>query len=113
MLVLSNGSRDASRRNHSGLAWLAGIVVAIVLALAFNAAARAETSELRISKQPSIIYLPLVVMEQNKLVEKHAKAQGLGDFKVQWITFNSGGASTDALLSGNVDLVTSGVSNLL
>jgi NitT/TauT family transport system substrate-binding protein len=32
---------------------------------------------------------------------------------VQWVTFNSGGAATDALLSGSVDLVTSGVSNLL
>jgi hypothetical protein len=79
MLVLSNGSRDASRRNHSGLAWLAGFVVAIVVALAFNAAARAETSELRISKQPSIIYLPLVVMEQNKLVEKPGRFQGSVD----------------------------------
>src|SRR5262249_18463029 len=73
----------------------------------------AEVSEVRISKQPSIIYLPLVVMEQNKLLEKRAMAAGLGDVKVSWITFNSGGASTDALLAGNVDLVTSGVSNLL
>jgi len=75
--------------------------------------ARAEVSEVRISKQPSIIYLPLVVMEQNKLLEKRAKTAGLGDIKASWITFNSGGASTDALLAGNVDLVTSGVSNLL
>jgi NitT/TauT family transport system substrate-binding protein len=29
------------------------------------------------------------------------------------VTFSSGGASTEALISGNVDLVTSGVSNLL
>jgi NitT/TauT family transport system substrate-binding protein len=53
------------------------------------------------------------VMEQNRLVEKYARAAGSGEIKVQWITFNSGGASTDALLSGSVDLVTSGVSNLL
>ncbi len=83
------------------------------LALALTSTARAEVAELRITKQPSIIYLPLVVMEQNRLVEKYARAAGLGEIKVQWITFNSGGASTDALLSGSVDLVTSGVSNLL
>src|SRR5437016_12242001 len=88
-------------------------LVCASLALALAAPARAEVSELRITKQPSIIYLPLVVMEQNRLVEKHAKADGSGDLKVQWITFNSGGASTDALLAGSVDLVTSGVSNLL
>jgi NitT/TauT family transport system substrate-binding protein len=93
--------------------WLVGMV-ASAIALAVPAApANAETPELRITKQPSIIYLPLVVMEQNKLVEKHAKAAGLSDVKVQWVTFNSGGAATDALLSGSVDLVTSGVSNLL
>src|SRR5579862_9249214 len=75
--------------------------------------AGAETSELRITKQPSIIYLPLVVMEQKQLVEKRATAAGVTDLKVQWLTFNSGGAATDALLAGSVDLVTSGVSNLL
>ncbi|HEX4523333.1 MAG TPA: ABC transporter substrate-binding protein [Casimicrobiaceae bacterium] len=93
--------------------WLQSIIGAGLVALAIAAPATAEVSELRITKQPSIIYLPLVVMEQNKLLEKHAKAAGLGDLKVSWITFNSGGTSTDALLSGSVDLVTSGVSNLL
>ena len=75
--------------------------------------ALAEVGEIRITKQPSIIYLPLVVMEQNKLVEKHARAAGLGEVKMTWVTLTSGGAATDALLSGSVDLVTSGVSNLL
>ena len=89
-------------------------LICVVAALGMSSVpARAEVSEVRISKQPSIIYLPLVVMEQNKLLEKRAKAAGIGDVKVSWITFNSGGASTDALLAGNVDLVTSGVSNLL
>ena len=107
-MAIGNSGSVRSRR-----VWLATCVAGIAAALAFSVPARAETSELRITKQPSIIYLPLVVMEQNKLVEKHAKAMGLGDLKVQWITFNSGGAATDALLSGSVDLVTSGVSNLL
>lgn len=92
---------------------LAQCTVAALFALAAAGSASAEVSELRITKQPSIIYLPLVVMEQNKLVEKHAKAAGLPEFKMTWITFNSGGAATDALLSGSVDLVTSGVSNML
>ena len=89
------------------------LTVAALFAFAIAGSASAEVSELRITKQPSIIYLPLVVMEQNKLVEKQAQAAGLPELKVSWITFNSGGASTDALLAGSVDLVTSGVSNLL
>jgi NitT/TauT family transport system substrate-binding protein len=76
------------------------------------APARAEVAELRITKQPSIIYLPVVIMEQQKLVEKHAKSAGF-DLKASWLTFTSGGAATDALLSGNVDLVTSGATNML
>jgi NitT/TauT family transport system substrate-binding protein len=86
---------------------------AVALALGLSAPVRAEVNELRITRQPSTVYLPLVLMEQQKLVEKEAEKAGLGDVKVSWITLTSGGASGDALLSGNVDLVTSGVSNLL
>ena len=74
---------------------------------------RAEVNELRISRQPSIVYLPIIIMEQEKLIEKRAAAAGLGDVKMNWVTFTSGGASVDALLSGNVDFVTSGASNML
>jgi len=77
--------------------WLRS-VIGVGVALAIAVPASAEVSELRITKQPSIIYLPLVIMEHDKLLEKHAKAAGLGDLKVTWITFNSGGTSTDALL---------------
>ena len=94
--------------------WQGAYVTAAVVVMAlFAHSARAEVSELRITKQPSIIYLPLVVMEQNELIEKHAKAAGMPELTAKWVTFNSGGAATDALLSGSVDLVTSGVSNLL
>jgi NitT/TauT family transport system substrate-binding protein len=87
-------------------------VAATLAAAGLSVSAQAEVTEMRITKQPSIIYLPLVIMEQQKLVEKHAKAAGI-ELKANWMTFTSGGASTDALLSGNVDLVTSGATNLL
>lgn len=86
-----------------GFAMLAGLA----------APAFAETNEVRISKQPGLAYLPLIVMEQNRLVEKHAQEMGLKDLKVSWVLLNSGGTSVDALLSGNLDFVGSGVSNLL
>ncbi len=74
--------------------------------------ASAEVSEVRITHQPGLVYLPLMVMEQEKFVEKEAKKRGL-DLKVTWLTFNGGGPSVDALLSGSVDMVTSGATNLL
>jgi NitT/TauT family transport system substrate-binding protein len=75
--------------------------------------AQAEVSELRITKQPGALFTPTILMEQNKLIEKHAAAAGLKDLKVSWVTLSSGGAATDALLAGNVEIVTSGVTNML
>lgn len=88
-------------------------LLTLVLTLLLPLAANAETSEVRITRQPGLLYLPMILMESGGLIEKHAKAAGLGDVKASWITFNSGGAATDALLSGNVDFVTSGASNML
>ena len=72
-----------------------------------------ESNEFRISRQPSILYLQQVLMEDGKLVEKHAATMGLRDLNVRWVNLTSGGVSTDALLAGQLDIVTSGMSNLL
>ncbi|HEY2900729.1 MAG TPA: ABC transporter substrate-binding protein [Polyangia bacterium] len=90
-----------------------GTVVALLLAAVVGSPVHAEVTEVKITKQPGVNYLPMVLVEQNKLLEKTAKEAGLGDIKVTWITFKSGGAATDALLAGSVDLVTSGGTNLL
>ncbi len=92
---------------------VARLMFSIVAVFALTLGARAETNEVRITKQPGLLYLPMILMESGNLIEKHAKAAGLGDIKTTWVTFNSGGAATDALLSGNVDFVTSGASNML
>jgi NitT/TauT family transport system substrate-binding protein len=69
----------------------------------------AETQRLRISKQYGVNYLPLIVLEGNKLIEKNAKAAGLGDITVEWVTFGGGSTANDALISGNVDLISGGI----
>jgi NitT/TauT family transport system substrate-binding protein len=95
---------------HSKSIMLTG---ALLMICALAAPTRAEVSEIRISKQYGLPYLSVVVVEQNQLIEKHAKALGLGDVKVTWQTIGSGGTSTDSLLAGNLDFVTSGVSNMM
>jgi NitT/TauT family transport system substrate-binding protein len=78
--------------------------------LAFSVGvAKAEKAEITISKQYGIHYLPLIVAEDLKLIEKHARAAGLGEVKTNWATFGGGSAANDALLSGSVDLVSGGV----
>jgi NitT/TauT family transport system substrate-binding protein len=94
------------------MAYSHGLIVALVLALA-TGAAKAEVSEIKISKQPGLLFAPMLLMEHHKLVEKHAKDAGVPDLKASWLTLLSGGANNDALLSGNLHIVTSGVTNML
>ncbi len=84
---------------------------AAVLALVglSSAPATAEQGQIRIAKQFGISYLPLEVMEVQKLIEKRVKEAGLGDIKVEWSQLSSGAPMNDALLSGNLDVASGGV----
>jgi NitT/TauT family transport system substrate-binding protein len=88
------------------------MIVGLALAL-FATTASAQAPEIRFARQFSMGYLQFNVMEKHHLIEKHAKAAGLGDVKVVWATFNSPAAMNDALLSGSVDIVSGGVPGLL
>jgi len=81
---------------------------AAALSLAILPAAHAEMSEIHVSRQYGISYLPLMIMEDQKLIEKHAKAAGV-DVKVDWSKFASGAVMNDALLSGNLQFASGGV----
>ena len=74
-----------------------------------TAPAHAESDTLRIAKQYGLGYMQLIVMEERKLVEKHARAAGLGDVKVEWNTFRSSDVMNDALISGNLDFASLGL----
>lgn len=92
------------------LRWAA--IVALALVLSTIAPARAEQPELRIAKQYGLGYLQMMVMEDQRIVEKNAAAAGLGEIKVTWATFRSSDVMNDALLSGNVDFVCLGIPGL-
>jgi NitT/TauT family transport system substrate-binding protein len=83
----------------------------IVVLLAGLASARAEVSEVRLSKQYGLPYLPFMVMEEQKLLEKQAEKQGL-TLKVSWTTLSNATAMMDAILSGQMDFITPGVPTL-
>ncbi len=90
--------------------WFTAIVVAA--GTLFSPAANAEQNELRIAKQYGLGYLTLMVMEDQQLVEKAAKAAGMPDLKVSWNTFRSSDVMNDALLSGSVDFVCLGITGI-
>jgi NitT/TauT family transport system substrate-binding protein len=72
-----------------------------------------EARELRIAKQFGISYLPLTIIEDLGLIEKHAAAQGLGDLKVAWSQFSAGAPMNDALIAGSLDIAGGGVGPLV
>ena len=89
-----------------------GMCLAVGLLLASPLQAQ-EKTEIKITRQPSIIYMPTYIMEVNHLIESRAAALGVPNLKVDWINFNGGGNATDALLSNSIDVVNTGVGNML
>jgi NitT/TauT family transport system substrate-binding protein len=86
-----------------------------MLSLALSATialpAHAE-GQLRIAQQFGLVYLLLNVAEDQKLIEKHAKALGV-PVKVDYVQLSGGNAVNDALLSGSIDVAGAGVGPLL
>ena len=86
------------------------VPVAFVAAMlcALSPLSRAELSEINVAQQYGISYLPLMIMEDQKLIEKHAKAAG-ADVKVGWAKFAGGNVMNDALLSNSLQFASGGV----
>jgi NitT/TauT family transport system substrate-binding protein len=90
-----------------------GILHTVMLASLAAGAALAEVSEIRAAQQYGTSYLALMIMQDAKLIEKHAKAAGLGEIKVTWAKLGGPGAMNDALLSGGLDFASGGVPSLV
>jgi len=89
------------------------MLIAFALATAWlSPASSAELAELNIAQQYGIGYLSLMVMEEQKLIEKHAKAAGV-EVKVNWAKFAGGNVMNDALLSGSLHFASGGVGPLI
>ncbi len=88
---------------------------ALLTALSLAAASLAVHAEgrIRIAQQFGIGYLLLDVVRDQKLIEKHAKAQGLPVVEVEWSAISGATAMNEALLAGSLDIVSAGVPPML
>ncbi|MFT3816642.1 MAG: ABC transporter substrate-binding protein [Rubrivivax sp.] len=86
--------------------------VLLVLSLGLAGGAAAE-GRIRIAEQYGIVYLLLQVAQDQKLIEKHGKAQGLPELKAEFVRLSGGSAVNDALLAGQIDIAGAGVGPLL
>jgi NitT/TauT family transport system substrate-binding protein len=84
------------------------LAMAGLLSILLTAAANAETTKVRIPRQPGLTYLAFYVMDHDKLVEKQAQRLGI-TLEAEFVTLGTNTGSIDALLSGAVDVVSVGV----
>ena len=87
------------------------IVVFLLAALA--GPATAELNEISIAQQYGVSFLPLMVMERDKLVEKHARAEGLGEIKVNWVSVAGPSVMNDGVISGALQFIAVGAPSLI
>ena len=87
-------------------------VAAVAAAVLVPGKACAEANVVRVAKQFGVAYMQYMVMQDLKLIEKHAKAAGL-DITTEWATFRSSDVMNDALISGSVDFVSLGIPGII
>ncbi len=75
-------------------------VLCVGTALGLPKAALAEVKEVQIARGFAIPHLPIMIMEHDKLLEKHALAEGLDEIKVVYSQIGGGSVMNDALISG-------------
>ncbi|HEV2976702.1 MAG TPA: ABC transporter substrate-binding protein [Casimicrobiaceae bacterium] len=75
--------------------------------------ASAELGEINVAQQYGVSFLPLMLMERDKLVEKHAKAEGLGEIKVSWVKVAGPSVMNDGVISGALQFIAVGAPSLI
>ncbi len=86
--------------------------LALACSILLGQPARAEVGEVSLAGQYGLPYLPFLVMQREKLIEKHARSLGMRDLKVKWVTLGGPAAGIDALLSGQASYSGAGPTSL-
>jgi NitT/TauT family transport system substrate-binding protein len=94
---------------RTGRGWLAAIA-GLLIVCGSALPARAET--IRIAAQYGISYLPLTIIEAQHLLETLGRQQKL-DVTTKWLKFTDGAAMNEALISGQLDIVSGGVAPMV
>jgi len=75
-------------------------VIGLAVALSPARLAGAEVAEVKLALQNGSNYLPLLVMQHQKLIEKHLSAKGLAGTTVTWAKLAGPSAIIDSFLAG-------------
>jgi NitT/TauT family transport system substrate-binding protein len=84
-------------------------IVLLALALSITASNSRPAGEIRIPRGAGGVgFLPLLVMEKHRLIEKHAAEAGVPGLTVRWVDLGGPSVVNDALLSGAADYAAAG-----
>jgi NitT/TauT family transport system substrate-binding protein len=84
----------------------------LLLSLGFSHPGLAEVAKIATGYQYGLTYLPLMVMQEQKLVEAKAKAAGI-NLATEWRVLSGPAAINDAILSGSLQFGAVGTSSLV
>lgn len=92
--------------------WVSRALVALIVGISASGT-YADVTEVNVAKQYGVSFLPLMVMERDNLVEKHAKALGLPDLKVNWVSVAGPSVMNDGVISGAIQFIAVGAPSLI
>ena len=96
-------------KRSSLIGLLAGTAAIGLAATGMSTSAKAEVDTVNMAQQFGLLYVPLhVVMEQN-LIQKHAKKIGIPEPKIKLFKISGGANINKALLAGTIDFGAHGV----
>jgi len=89
------------------------LALSFALLGALSLTARAEVSEITVAQQYGVSFLPLMVMEKNALIEKHAAQEGLSGIKVSWVKVAGPSAMNDGLIANSLHFPAQGAPSMI
>jgi NitT/TauT family transport system substrate-binding protein len=95
------------------IALAAAIIGTAIPAILTADASAAEVQEIRIAQQFGIPFLPLTVVKERGLLEKHAATLGLPKPTVKWAQFANGTVMNESLISNNLDIASGGIGPMI
>jgi len=100
--------------NRSGRSVCGSLSSALLVVLVLAGCGHRPANEIRIPRGAGGVgFLPLLVMEKRRLIEKHAAEAGIDNLTVRWVDLGGPSVVNDALLSGAADYAAAGPPALL
>jgi NitT/TauT family transport system substrate-binding protein len=84
-----------------------------ILLLGSSGRGYAAEPAVRLATGYGIVYLPMIIIEEKKLLESQAARLGVADVKPTWVLLDGGNNVNDAVVAGAVDIAGAGVPGFL